>query len=482
MRRLPLDVATGNQIPTELVLPDATSNDVLDTLDLLAEAGREAMDWQAVLLQCWMGVLPNGRWAASTCGNQTPRQNGKTFDLQARAANEMLFYNGTVIYTSQLQKTSTETFEETAALFDTKALRKFLAPHGIRTALGREEIRLKSGARMKFLARTAKAGNGQHGSLLIFDEAQYLDPSAQASFLPAISACRTKRGPQTIYNGNAPDEGDAALVFTKIRNDALSGKTKRTAWTSWGVPSSPMPPDTSDRAMWERTNPAWGVLINEDVIDAEHEAMDEAKFAHQRLGWFRESVIRSDAIIDAATWAALEVDEAPEAWERLAFGVRFSPDGMSVALSAAVTHGMGAHVEFIREEPTVVGVAWLVEWLAPRMGKACAVCIDGKAWATDLAIQLASARVPRNALIVATPSDATSAAGMFVSAINDRSLTHLQDAALAESVLSATRRPIGKTGGFGFDGEFTQRIDACALALYAARTSKRNPKSKATVW
>lgn len=482
MRALPLEVAKGNQVPTEIVLPEALSNDVLDTLDLLAEAGREAMDWQAVLLQCWMGVLPNGRWAASTCGNQTPRQNGKTFDLQARAANEMLFYNGTVIYTSQLQKTSTETFEETASLFDTKALRKFLAPHGIRTALGREEIRLKSGARMKFLARTAKAGNGQHGSLLIFDEAQYLDPSAQASFLPAISACRTKRGPQTIYNGNAPDEGDAALVFTKIRSDALAGKTKRTVWTSWGVPSSPTVPDTSDPATWERVNPAWGVLIDPDVIEAEHEAMEPEKFAHQRLGWFRERTARADAIIDPASWAALEVDEAPEAWEKLAFGVRFSPDGMSVALAACVTHGMGAHVEFVREEPTVGGLAWLVEWLAPRMGKACAICIDGRAWATDLAIQLASARVPRNALIVANPSDATSAAGMFVSAINDGTLSHVQDSALAESVLSATRRPIGKTGGFGFDGECPQRIDACALALYAARTSKRNPKSKAVIW
>jgi ABC-type multidrug transport system fused ATPase/permease subunit len=83
----------------------------------------------------------------------------------------MLFYDGTVIYTAQLQKTSTETFEEMAQLMDTRALRKFLAPNGIRTALGREEIRLKSGAKMKFLARTRNGGNGQHGSLLIFDEA-----------------------------------------------------------------------------------------------------------------------------------------------------------------------------------------------------------------------------------------------------------------------------------------------------------------------
>lgn len=482
MRRIPTEYATGNQLPTERVVPASVSNDVLDTLDLLGEAGFEFFDWQAVLLESWLGVLPNGRWAAPTCGNQTPRQNGKTRVLVGRAATEMIFFDGTVIYTAQLQKTSTETFEEAASLFDTKALRKFLAPHGIRTALGREEIRLKSGARMKFLARTKNGGNGQHGSLLVFDEAQYLDTAAQGSFLPAISACRTKRGPQTIYNGNAPEAGDAAIVFERIRADALSGKAKKTAWTSWGAPSSAELPNVDDRALWERVNPSWGVLIHEDIVEAEHEALEPEQFAHQRLGWIRQRIAHAGALIAAESWDALAVDEAPESWDRLAFGVRFSSDGQSVALAACVADDWGAHVEFMREEPTNGGISWLVEWLAPRMKEARAVCIDGQADASDLALQLRAAKVPANAIITASPKDAISAAGMLLNAINDETLTHLSDPALAESVLTATRRPIGRGGGFGFGGECPQRLDACALALYAARTSKRNPKSKATVW
>lgn len=479
---LPSERAKGNQLPTESVIPPAPSNDVLDTMDLLGEAGLELMDWQAVLLEGWLGVLPNGRWAAPTCGNQTPRQNGKTAVIQCRAAAEMIFFDGTVIYTAQLQKTSTETFEEMARLFDSKALRKFLAPHGIRTSLGREEIRLKSGARMKFLARTKNGGNGQHGSLLVFDEAQYLDPTSQGSFLPAISACRTKRGPQTIYNGNAPEAGDSAIVFEKIRADALAGKTKKTAWTSWGAPSSVELPNVNDRKLWERVNPSLGVLVFEDIIEAEHEAMDAEQFAHQRLGWIRQRRQNANALIAAEDWGALEVAEAPETWERLAFGVRFAPDGQTVALAACVADEWGAHVEFVREEPTSGGVRWLVEWLAPKMREACAVCIDGASDASDLALQLRSAGVPQNAIITATPKDAVSAAGMLLNAVNDETLTHLSDPALAESVLTATRRPIGRGGGFGFGGECPQRLDACALAQYAARTSKRNPKSKATIW
>lgn len=483
-RLLPTETATGNQLPTEMVVPPSVGNDVLDTIDLLREAGLELMDWQAVLLQCWMGVNDAGRWAAPTCGNQTPRQNGKTRVIQGRAATEMLFYDGTVIYTAQIQKTSTETFEETASLFDSPSLRKFLAPHGIRTALGREEIRLKSGARMKFLARTKNGGNGQHGSLLLFDEAQYLDPVAQGSFLAAISACRTRRGPQTIYNGNAPEATDAALVFNRIREDALAGKTTRTAWTSWGAPESLVLPDVSDRALWERANPSLGVLISMDTVESEFEAEDPEQFAHQRLGWFRTRNAQAEGLIRAELWQDLVAD-SPDSWERLAYGVRFSPDGATVSLAVCVLNGGVAHVEFIAENPTQNGLAWLVEWLVGgrnRISKACAVAIDGRADAADLALQLVTAGAPRNAVHVMGTSDAISAAAMLVNAVNDGTITHPDDQALDESALGATRRPIGRGGGYGFGGDCPQRIDSCALAHWAVRTSKRDPNRKAVAW
>lgn len=463
-----------------MVVPESSANDVLDTLDLLSEAGWECMDWQALLLECWMGVLPNGRWAAPSCGNETPRQNGKTRDICGRAAAEMLFYDGSVIYTAQLQKTSTETFEEMAGLMDTKALRKFLAPNGIRTALGREEIRLKSGARMKFLARTRNGGNGQHGSLLVFDEAQYLDKQAQGSFLAAISACKTKRGPQTIYNGNAPEDGDNSVVYERIRSDTLAGRNKRTAWTEWSTGASLELPDVSDRALWKRTNPSIGVLIDWETIENEFETEDAEQFAHQRLGWFA-SRADLDHLISHESWEDGVTDDGPYSYDKLACGVRFTPDGRAVSLAIAVTYQDGCHVEYIRTEPTVVGIGWLVEWLMARKGKAAAVAIDGKADAMDLGKQLIVAGMPKQAVMVARTSDAISASAMLVNAVNDGKLTHLDDPALAESALGATRRTIGKDGGYGFGGESPERLDACALALWAARTTKRDPKRRGRI-
>ena len=479
-RSLPSSYATGNQLPTNMVVPPSDSNDVLDALDLLSEAGFECLDWQAVLLECWMGVSPSGRWAAPSCGNEAPRQNGKTRLICGRSASEMLFYDGTVIYTAQLQKTSTETFEEMASLMDTKALRKFLAPNGIRTALGREEIRLKSGARMKFLARTRNGGNGQHGSLLIFDEAQYLDKQAQGSFLSAISACRTRRGPQTIYNGNAPEDGDNSVVYERIRSDALAGRTRRTAWTEWSIGASVELPDVGDRAIWERTNPSLGVLISMDTVEAEFEAEDAEQFAHQRLGWFatREDLSH---VVSQEAWDACATDDPPEGHQKLAYGVRFTPDGRSVSLAVAATHADGCHVEFIRTEPTVAGIGWLVDWLVARKGRAAAVAVDGRADAADLGQQLVRAGMPKGAVMVARTSDAITADAMLVNAVNDGTLTHLDDPALAESALGATRRPIGKDGGYGFGGECPERLDACALALWAARTTKRDPRRRGRI-
>ena len=479
-RSLPSSYATGNQLPTSMVVPERDSNDVLDVLDLLSEAGFECMDWQALLLETWMGVRANGKWAAPSCGNETPRQNGKTRCIQGRSAAEMLFYDGTVIYTAQLQKTSTETFEEMAQLMDTKALRKFLAPNGIRTALGREEIRLKSGARMKFLARTRNGGNGQHGSLLIFDEAQYLDKQAQGSFLAAISACKTRRGPQTIYNGNSPEDGDNSVVFERIRSDALQGRTKRTAWTEWSIGASLELPDVSDRAIWERTNPSLGILISMDTVEAEFESEDPEQFAHQRLGWFATKE-DADRLISGESWDACEIADPPEGFTKLAYGVRFTPDGRSVSLAAAATTTAGAHVEFMRTEPTVAGIGWLVDWLVARKDKAAAVAVDGRADATDLAQQLVKAGMPKQAVMVARTQDAITADAMLVNAINDGTLTHLADPALAESALGATRRAIGKDGGYGFGGGCPERLDACALALWAVRTTKRDPKRRGRI-
>lgn len=479
-RLLPLSYATGNQIPTDYVIPDCVGNDCLDAVDLLDSAGLTLMDWQAVLLQAWMGYGADGKWTAKNCGNETPRQNGKTLVIQGRAAVEMLVYGGTVLYTSQLQKTSTETFNEFKKLFENRKLRKYVAPNGVKTALGREEIILKNGARIKFLARTRNGGDGQHGSLLIFDEAQALDHASQESFLFAISACRTERGSQVIYNGTCPKDSDYGLVYEKIRDDAISGKTKSTAWTEWSAGYGGAVPDVTDRVLWERVNPSYGILIMPDTVEAECESAEAEKFAHQRLGWYtaRKTGVK---LIPDDLWALLE-SEHPSKYDKLAAGIRVSQDGVLITCCFAMkVDDEHAHVEFIKQAPFSAGLTWVVDLLKRHANELAMICIDGKSGADELARRLVSAGIRKTAVKCVGTSGAIDSAAMLVNMVNDKLLTHLKDDALDESATQSVKRKIGGSGGFGFGGECPDIIESASLALYGAMTTKRNPNRKAVV-
>ena len=70
---------------------------------------------------------------------------------------------------------------------------------------------------------------------------------------------------------------------------------------------------------------------------------------------------------------------------------------------------------------------------------------------------------------------------MITDAVIEGKLTwYVKQDDLNESALTSTKRPIGQQG-WGFGGENATPIEAAALALYGARTSKRNPQKKMRV-
>ena len=173
----------------------------------------------------------------------------------------MVMYSEWVIYTAHLQKTATETFMELKGLFESRGLLKYVKE--IKAALGREQIILKNGGRVQFVARTRNGGRGLHGDCLVFDEAQELTSEQQASFLPAISA---SKNPQTIYLGTPPDENCSGTVFRDIREKTRKGLSETTAWTEFSVDEIG---DVSDRSRWAACNPALGRRMRETTIASE---------------------------------------------------------------------------------------------------------------------------------------------------------------------------------------------------------------------
>lgn len=461
----------GSQEPTVRIAPDYDKTE-LRAVKLLKASGLLLDPWQSDIMDDWMAMNPGNKWICKTCGGSVPRQNGKTGLMQGRAEVGMLLYGEKVLYTAHLQKTATETFEEMAAFFDCAALKKYIKD--IKTALGREQILLNNGGRIKFLARTRNGGRGQHGDLLIFDEAQELDVNQQASFIPAISA---SLNPQTIYMGTPPDPTVPGTVFRDLRENIISGKTKTSSWFEFSVDKVG---DVSDKERWYATNPALGRRIQETTIEGEHEQMAPDTFARERLGWWSPVAVENvEYAIPQNLWDSAASDEMkPEG--KTAYGVKFSADGSVVCLCGAVIPKEGkARITLIDCKPTGYGTQWLADWLNERYLQASCVVIDGKNGVDVLVDKIAPTWRYKNSVIRPKATDMIAAVSYLISELTEENVTwYSKQEILRDSAITSTKRKIGNGGGWGFGGENSTPIEACALALWGCYYSKRDPNRR----
>lgn len=460
----------GSQKPSVRYAPSYAYSDGLDAIKILRAARLNLDEWQQNVMEDWLGRLDDETWSASTCGLSIPRQNGKTLVSVGRIATGMVMYGEWVVYTSHLQKTSTETFRELRDLFLNHKLKKYVKE--IKEALGREEITLTNGARCTFIARTRNGGRGLHGDCLIFDEAQELNSEQQASFIPAISA---SSNPQTIYIGTPPDEKILGTVFRKLRENAENSDV--IAWTEYSVNEVG---NVNDRSRWASTNPALGKRIKESTIASELEQMDEYTFARERLGWWYplpekngdiEYVINKEAWMNCASF-----DLKPEG--KTAYGVKFSADGSTVCLCGAVIpKNEKARISFIEMKPCSYGLSWLANWLNERYSKASCVVIDGRNGVETLIDKISDNWRIKGSIVTPSSKDVISADSSLINDVNENAITwYKPQEILEESATTAIKRSIG--GGWGFGGDNAIVIQACSLALYGAKTSKRNPTRK----
>ena len=460
----------GKQVPSVRVVPEYRQTDGTDAERVLRAGGLILDPWQSDALCDWMAVTPAGKWVSRTCGGSVARQNGKSGLVEGRAEAGMLMYNEQVIYTAHLQKTATETFEEMASFFDTPKLRKYIKD--IKTALGREQIILKDGARVKFLARTRNGGRGQHGDTLIFDEAQELDENQLASFLPAISA---SLNPQTIYVGTPPDPTATGTVFRGIRSRAISGETSATSWFEFSVPDIG---DVSDRRRWADTNPALGRRILESTIEGELEQMDADTFARERLGWWTPVVEHKvEYAIDKDIWESCRSEESkPEG--KTAYGVKFSADGSMVSLCGAVIPESGpSRISLIDMRPTGHGIRWLADWLNQRYDKASCVVIDGRNGVDVLVKRISDTWKFKGSVVRPSAKDMIAATSTLTNALNEKAVTWFhQQEALNDSAVTSIKRPVG--GGWCFGGDNSAPIEAASLALWGVTNCKRDPNKR----
>ena len=136
--------------------------------------------------------------------------------------------------------------------------------------------------------------------------------------------------------------------------------------------------------------------------------------------------------------------------------------------------------EKIEKKQTGQGIQWLADWLNQRSGKASCVVIDGRN-GVDVLVEKITGKdgtwKAKNSVIRPGVRDVIASVSVLTDALAGETVTwyELQEE-LNDSAMTAIKRPIG--GGWGFGGDNSAPIEAAALALWGAKTSKRDPNRK----
>lgn len=453
-------------------------------------------DWQRALLDHWLAVKPTGKWLHVRNGLSCPRQNGKSWLIEARIIYGVLVCGERILYTAHDYSTITQLFDRMKDYFGEKAndpdcenpeLNDLVRM--VRRAAGKEAIFFKNGAVIYFATRTKSARRGFTVDVVIADECQELTQVQLSSIMSTASSGPLKNS-QYVFCGTPPTPASAGDVFAHVRDSALKGATD-ISWNEWSVAEIG---DVSDEARWFETNPALGTRLDIDILRAQLGTMDKLGFAQEVLGYWLPAIL-AKSVIDQKDWKACLIPkaEAPKTG-KLALGVKFTPDGKNAAVSAAIIPDKGdrtPYVELLAFKDVTHGTKWLVGGIVANAKAASVVVIDGKSGAAALAERLKEQKddkgrrlVPDSAIRLADVREVQEAESTFLNNISEHGVRHIAQKPLDESARTSVRRNIGKNGAFGFgDGEkgSSAPIESASLALRGARTSKRNPRRKQEV-
>lgn len=418
----------GAQQPRVSSRPESSSSAGLEAVELAASAGLVLDEWQCRILDVALGERPDGKWSAFEVGLIVGRQNGKGAILEARElAGLYLFGEQLILHSAHEFKTAQEAFRRVLGLIqNTPDLEKLVSR--VRTSHGEEGIELRSGARLRFVARSTGSGRGFSGDVVILDEAYNLPGEAMGALLPTMAA---RPNPQVWYTSSAGTDSSEVLARLKERGTTGSG---RLAYFEWSAdPKSSL----DDPDAWALANPGLGIRILPEFVEAERAALPEVEFARERLGIWADA--RREAAIDAALWASL-VDAECEARSPVAFAVEVNAERTKSSIMAAIKRPDGlVQVESIAYQP---GTSWLLDKLVALNADwhPVGIALNPAAAAGSLIPGLQAAGIEP---VLISGREEAQACGAFYDAIVDKRVRHGNQPVLNIAVEQATKRPVG---------------------------------------
>lgn len=360
----------GSQRPRLLNLPaDRQGSAGPEVVELAAMAGLVLDDWQQWFLVESLREQSDKQWSAFEVGGVVGRQNGKGSILEARQLGGLTILRERLqVHTAHEFRTCFEHFQRMVTLvescpdIDRKIAR-------IRRGAGEQAIEMKSGQRLRFLARSGGSGRGMSGDAVYLDEAFALTKAMMGALLPTLSA---RPNPQLWYTSSAPMS--SSVVLHDVRSRGIEGKSPRLLYAEWSAPDGADPDDVE---AWCAANPALGIRVTEEFIRAERDAMPTEEFVRERLG-IPDPLPTSEvaaAKLDPDRWLASVTDSPPTVTPgACTFAFDLHQGWSSIAVSSGSLAGSyGELVEHRR------GDGWLAVRLEElvRTWKPTAVGLDG---------------------------------------------------------------------------------------------------------
>jgi hypothetical protein len=490
---------TGNQEPTFKVVGDYAYSYGSEVVEMFEEDGGATFyPSQKYEMELFLARNKDGSPSALTIGISKPRQNGKSYAARFYAVYMGVFEHRQVLYSAHHSSTTNKMFKALCDLFESPERYPDFANDvkNISHARGYEGIyfndwvdddgRIQPGGCIEFVTRTNSGSRGGTYSVIVIDEGQELTFDQQEAMLPVMSAASEVKDvtkmPQQIFIGTPPSASCHGTVFMNMHNTAHSAEKGEVWWLEWSVEAKSTegvissPEEAIELAY--RTNPAMGYRIAEKTVLNEYETMSLDGYMRERLGWWSPTAEhRTDYAISKEAWDSCKTKQLrPEG--KTAYGIKFSVDGSTVCLSGAVITQEGRiHIELIEQKSTAHGTRWLAEWLNERYNKASCVVIDGRNGVDVLVDRISDIWKVKGSIIRPTTKEVLASVGMICDAITEKTLTwHEHQEVLKESAITSVKRPIA--GGWGFGGEASTPIESCALAVFGAKTSKRDPSKK----
>lgn len=440
----------GHQRPRILTVPGtALSSSGQEAVELAAMAGLYLDPWQQFVLDQGLGERPDGKWSAFEVACNIPRQNGKGGIIEARElAGLFLLGERLILHSAHELKTSMEAMRRIENLLEGSDT---LRPQVLRVRRkgGEECIEMKSGARLRFIARSKGSGRGMTGDCNIMDEAMILGNDAMDALMFTMAAVPN---PQIWYFGSA-GIGSPSVQLGRLRRRALAATGNSVpdpdlAYFEWSInhhadecgPTCTDHDDVDSEESVLKANPAIGYRLTLEKTKRERSVSTEG-FARERLGVGDYPSDQADTwqVIKEEPWRALAAQgfkpEGP-----MAFAIDMTPERSHTAIAMAGDWRGGTHVEVVAHQP---GTGWVIEWAKERQKK-----WKPRVWVIDAggpAGSLIEDLERELGITVVSPKvrEIGQACGQFYDAVTSQSLTHLDQAPMATALAGAQMRPLG---------------------------------------